>query len=63
MADQVYYSRNLPLAKAQAGDFTVVDATEEARRLRQNAAAGLPPTTGDTPQIKRGTPALLEGVF
>lgn len=41
----------------------VVDATEEARRLRQNAAAGLPPTTGDTPQIKRGPPALLEGVF
>lgn len=41
----------------------VVDAAEEARRLRQNAAQGLPPTTGDTPQIKRGEPGLLEGVF
>ncbi|TDP47768.1 DUF3035 domain-containing protein [Zavarzinia compransoris] len=41
----------------------VVNAPEEARRLRQNAASGLPASTGDTPQIRRGNPGLLEGVF
>lgn len=41
----------------------LVNAPEEARRLRQNAASGLPATTGDTPEIKRGNPGLLEGVF
>ena len=41
----------------------LVNAPEEARRIRQNAAAGLPATTGDTPEIKRGNPGLLQGVF
>ncbi|MFA5122745.1 DUF3035 domain-containing protein [Zavarzinia sp.] len=41
----------------------VVNASQEAQRLRQNAAGGLPATTGDTPLIKRGNPGLLEGVF
>lgn len=41
----------------------VVDAPAEAQRLRQNANQGLPTTSGDTPQIKRGEPGLLEGVF
>lgn len=41
----------------------VVDAPAEAARLRGNASQGLPATTGDTPQINRGNPGLLEGVF
>lgn len=41
----------------------LVNAPEEARRIRQNAANGLPASTGDTPEIKRGNPGLLQGVF
>jgi hypothetical protein len=41
----------------------VLDASKEAQRLRENAAAGLPPNSGDVPQIKRGKRALLEGIF
>ncbi len=41
----------------------VVDAPAEAQRLRTNANQGLPATSGDTPQINRGNPGLLEGVF
>lgn len=52
----------LGLGNADPTDI-VVNAPEEARRLRENAAAGLPASTGDTPQIKRGNPGLLEGVF
>ena len=41
----------------------VVDAEAEAQRLQQNAATGLPPTTGETPVIKRRKRAILEGIF
>ncbi len=41
----------------------VVDAEAEARRLQENAATGLPPTTGETPVIKRRKRAILEGIF
>ena len=40
-----------------------VDAKEEARRLSENAAVGLPPTAGDTPVIERREQALFEGIF
>ncbi len=40
-----------------------VDAEEEARRLSENAAVGLPPTAGDTPVIERREKALFEGIF
>jgi hypothetical protein len=40
-----------------------VDAQEEARRLSENAAMGLPPNTGDTPVIERRDKALFEGIF
>jgi hypothetical protein len=41
----------------------VVDASEEAKRLRENAALGKPVTAGETPTIERRKKALLEGIF
>ena len=41
----------------------VVDATAEARRLRENAALGKAVTAGETPTIERKSKALLEGLF
>ncbi len=40
-----------------------VDAAKEAERLRQNAAAGNPVTTGDTPVIRRKRRALFDTIF
>jgi hypothetical protein len=42
---------------------TVVDPQAEQQRLQQNAALGKPPTSGETPVIKRREKALLEGLF
>lgn len=43
---------------------SAVDADAEARRLRENAALGKPPTDGETPIIKRKTDrGILEGIF
>ncbi len=41
----------------------VVDATAEARRLRENAALGKAVTAGETPTIERRSKALFEGLF
>ena len=41
----------------------VVDATAEAKRLRENAALGKAVTAGETPTIERKRKALLEGLF
>jgi len=41
----------------------VVDAVEEAKRLRKNAALGKPPSEGEVPTIERKNKALLEGIF
>ncbi len=41
----------------------VVDATAEAKRLRENAALGKAVTAGETPTIERKSKALLEGLF
>ena len=40
-----------------------VDASKEARRLREAAAAGEAPNKGETPVIKRRKRGWLEGVF
>lgn len=40
-----------------------IDAGEEAQRLSENAALGLPPNTGDTPVIERREKAIFEGIF
>lgn len=42
---------------------TIVNAPAEAQRLRATASAGDPPTTGNTPTIRRRDRALLEGIF
>ncbi len=41
----------------------IVDATEEAKRLRENVALGKSVTDGETPTIERKRRALLEGLF
>lgn len=42
---------------------TVVNAGEEAKRLRNNASLGKPATEGDTPMIQRKNRSILEGLF
>jgi hypothetical protein len=41
----------------------IVDANEEAKRLRENAALGKSVTAGETPTIERKRKAPLEGLF
>ncbi|MFN4282999.1 MAG: DUF3035 domain-containing protein [Alphaproteobacteria bacterium] len=41
----------------------LVDPDAEARRLRENAALGRSPTTGETPTIRRRGDSLKEGIF
>jgi len=41
----------------------VVDAQSEAERLRENAALGKDPTSGQTPTIERQKKAFFEGIF
>lgn len=41
----------------------IVDAKEEDKRLRANAALGKGVTAGETPTIERRGKALLEGIF
>ncbi len=42
---------------------TTVDATKEAKRIRENQALGRPLNRGEVPTIKRKSKALLEDVF
>ncbi len=42
---------------------TVIDASAEARRLRENQALGKPVTDGPSPNIERKERGLLEGLF
>lgn len=60
--DKGFIDRLVFWQKSQAPG-QVVDATEEARRLREAAAQNQPPTTGDTPVIQRRKRGILEGVF
>lgn len=41
----------------------VVDPDAEARRLRENAALGRPPTAGETPVIERKTKGIFEDLL
>ena len=41
----------------------IVDADEESKRLRENAALGKSVTAGETPTIERKPRGLLEGLF
>lgn len=42
---------------------TVVDPTRESQRLRENAALGASPETGDTPIIQKKRNGFLSGLF
>lgn len=42
---------------------TVVDPTQEARRIRENQALGKPVNEGDVPVIEHDKKAILEGIF
>jgi hypothetical protein len=42
---------------------TAVDPAQESQRLRQNAALGESPQTGDTPIIQRRKPGFLDSIF
>ncbi|MEE8188562.1 MAG: DUF3035 domain-containing protein [Kiloniellales bacterium] len=42
---------------------TIIDASAEARRLRENAALGKNVTSGETPTIERRKKGLFEGLF
>ncbi len=42
---------------------SVVDAEQEAKRLRENAAIGKSVTDGPTPTIERSRRAIFEGIF
>ena len=42
---------------------TVIDASGEAKRMRENAALGKAVTSGQTPTIERREKALFEGLF
>ena len=41
----------------------VINSTLESQRLRENAALGLPPNTGNVPIVKRREKAIFEGIF
>ncbi len=41
----------------------IIDAEQEAKRLRENAALGRPATVGETPTIERREKALFEDLF
>jgi hypothetical protein len=41
----------------------VIDAEQEAKRLRENAALGKPVTEGETPTVERRKKALFEDLF
>jgi Protein of unknown function (DUF3035) len=42
---------------------TPIDATRESQRLRQNAALGQSPESGETPIIQRPKPGWLDSIF
>jgi hypothetical protein len=62
-ADQSMTERLMFWRKAEPDYGTVVDAPQEAQRIRENQALGVPVADGVTPTIARKKRALLEGIF
>jgi len=54
--DLLFWQAKQPLGES-------IDAQEEAQRLNENAALGLPPNSGDTPVIERREQGIFEGIF
>jgi len=61
-ADRSFVDRLIFWQKPQAPG-TIVNANQEAQRLRDNAALGRPVTEGETPVIQRKRRAPLEGLL
>jgi hypothetical protein len=61
--DRSFTERLMFWSKPTEDYGTVVDATEEARRIHENQALGRSVTDGTTPTIERRQKALLEGIF
>ncbi len=57
------FTERLMFWRAPEKPGTVVDASKETQRLRENQALGKSITEGDTPVIQRKKKALLEGIF
>ena len=49
--------------RPKAAPEKLVDANAEAKRLRENAAAGKAPADGEIPTIKRKKVGILDGLF
>jgi hypothetical protein len=61
-ADQSFVER-LMFWRDKPEEGTVVDAAQEARRIRENQALGQPIVTGETPTIERRPRSPLEEIF
>jgi hypothetical protein len=61
-ADQSFVER-LMFWSDKPAPGTIVDAPQEARRIRQTQALGESIVTGETPTIERRPKALLQGIF
>ena len=57
------FADRLMFWRAPTPSGTAVDPAREAQRLRQNAALGQSPETGDTPIIQRRRAGLFNGMF
>jgi hypothetical protein len=62
-AESDYFLEALVFWQDPQAPGEIVDATEEAKRLRENTALGKPVTAGETPTIERKRKALFEGLF
>jgi hypothetical protein len=57
--DKLLFWRDEKTAKVQNDDALIIDATKEARRLRENEVLGKPVTAGKTPTIQRKKSGLF----
>ncbi len=61
--EQDSFINSLIFWRKQEEPGTVIDATAESQRLRENEALGQAVTTGDTPSIQRKEKAIFEGLL
>ncbi len=60
---QLSFTERLMFWRDKPQEGTVVDAAQEAQRIRENQALGQPVVTGETPTIERRPRGTLEGIF
>jgi hypothetical protein len=61
--DDLLNFNNLVWWREPAPKGTIVDASAESKRIRENRALGRPLTQGETPTVEPKERALLEGIF